>query len=82
MRLVFGPSERSKVPHHGLVSEGNQAVGTITCSYCYQLGQLFNCCPFVDDRLRQLFREEVMNVHQPILPTTTIIIPNVYVLGI
>jgi len=22
-----------------------------------------------------------MNVHQPILPTTTIIIPNVYVLG-
>jgi putative effector of murein hydrolase len=23
-----------------------------------------------------------MNVHQPILPTTTIVVPNVYVLGI
>ncbi len=40
MKLVFGPSERSKVPHHGLVLGGNQGVGTITCSYCYQMGQL------------------------------------------
>jgi len=41
----------------------------------------FNCCPFVDDRLRQLLREEVMYVHQPILPTTTMTIPSVFVLG-
>jgi hypothetical protein len=46
------------------------------------MGHLFNCCPFVDDRLRQLFREEMMNTHQHVLPTTTIVVPNVFVLGI
>jgi hypothetical protein len=44
------------------------------------VGRLFNRCPFVDDRLRQLLREEMMNIHQHVLPTTTITIPNVYVL--
>jgi hypothetical protein len=43
------------------------------------VGQLVNCCPFVDDRLRQLLMEEMMNVHQPILPNITTIIPNVFV---
>jgi len=51
-RLVFGPSERSQVPHHKLISKGNQNVGTLTCSYCQHVGHLFNCCPFVDVRLR------------------------------
>jgi hypothetical protein len=46
------------------------------------VGQKFNCCPFVDDNLRQVLKEEVMNVHQPIIPTLIIILPNVYVLGI
>ncbi len=46
------------------------------------MGHLFNCYPFVDDGLRQLFREEVMNIHQPILLTTTIVVPNVFELGI
>jgi hypothetical protein len=45
------------------------------------MGHLFNCYPFVDDRLKQLLKEEVMNVHQLVLPTTTIIVPNVFVLG-
>jgi hypothetical protein len=45
------------------------------------MGHLFNHCPFVDDILKQLFREEMMNIHQPILPTTTITKPNVFVLG-
>jgi hypothetical protein len=44
------------------------------------MGHMFNCCPFVDDQLRQILREEVMNIHQPILPTTTITIHNVFVL--
>jgi hypothetical protein len=44
------------------------------------MGHLFNYCPFVDDRLRQLLKEEVMNVHQPILPTIIIVVPDVYVL--
>jgi len=44
------------------------------------MGHLFNYCPFIDDRLRQLPKEEVMNVHQPVLPTTTIIVPNVSIL--
>ncbi len=42
---------------------------------------LFNCCPFVDDRLKQLLREEVMNIHQHVLPITTTTIPNVFILG-
>jgi len=37
---------------------------------------LFNYYLFVNDRLRQLLREEVMNVHQPILPTIIIVVPN------
>ncbi len=45
------------------------------------MGHLFNYCPFVDDRIRQLLREEVMNVHQPILLTAIIVVPNVSVLG-
>ncbi len=45
------------------------------------MGHLFNCHPFVDDRLRQLLREEVIYIHQLVLPTTTITVPNVYVLG-
>jgi hypothetical protein len=46
------------------------------------MGHLFNCCPFVDDKLKRLFREEVMNTHQLVFPTTTIAIPNVFVLKI
>jgi hypothetical protein len=42
---------------------------------------MFSCCPFVDDKLRQSFKVEVMNVHQPILPTIIITIPNVFILG-
>ncbi len=82
MRSIPGPGERLQVPHHRLVSRENQGAGTMTCSYYHQMGHMFNCRPFVDDRLRQLLREEVMNTHQPILPSTTIIIPNVFVLRI
>ncbi len=42
---------------------------------------MFSRCPFVDDKLRQLLRVEVMNVHQPILPTIIIVIPNMFILG-
>jgi len=56
MRFVLGLSERSQVPHHIHVLGQNQDVGTTTCSYCYQMGHMFNCCPFVDDKLRQLGR--------------------------
>jgi len=52
----------------------------MTYSYCHQMGYMFNCYPFVDDRLRQLLKEEVMNIHQPIFSTTTITVPNVFVL--
>jgi hypothetical protein len=45
------------------------------------MGHLFNRCPLVDDKLRKLLQEEVMNVHQHVLPTTTIIVPNVSILG-
>ncbi len=80
-RLVVGPSERSQVPHHRPVLRGNQGVEIITCSYCYQKGHMFSRCPFVDDKLKQLLRVEVTNVHQPILPTITIVIPNMFILG-
>jgi hypothetical protein len=42
---------------------------------------MFTHCPFVDDKLRQLLRVEAMNVHQHILPTIIIVIPNVFILG-
>jgi hypothetical protein len=41
-RSVFGLGERLQVPHHRLVSGGNHGVGIMTCSYCYQMGHLFN----------------------------------------
>jgi hypothetical protein len=78
---IFGPSEQSQVSHHKPVLGGNQGVRTMTYSYCHQMGHLFNCCPFYDDRLRQLFREEVMNIHQHVFPTTIIAIPNLSILG-
>ncbi len=81
MKLVFGPGEKSQVPHHIPVSGRNQGAGIIACLYCYQMGHLFKRCPFVNDKLRQLFREEAMNVHQPIFPTITIVVPNVSILG-
>jgi hypothetical protein len=81
MKLIFSPSEWSQVLHHRLVSGGKQGARIVTYSYCHKMGHLFNCCPFVDDRLRQLLRVEMMNIHQPTLPTTTIIIPNVFILG-
>ncbi len=74
MKSIPSLGERLQIPHHRLVSGRNQGVGTMTCSYCHQMGHLFNCCPFINDRLRQLLREEVMNIHQHVLPTTTIII--------
>ncbi len=46
------------------------------------MGYQFKHCPFVDDRLRQILRNEVMNVHQFIIPITTIILPNALVQGI
>jgi hypothetical protein len=60
--------ERSQVPHHIPVSKENQSVET---------KHIFNRCPFVDDRLKQLLKEEVMNIHQHVLPTTIIVVPNV-----
>jgi hypothetical protein len=44
--------EGSQVPHHIPVLGKNQGVGTSTCSYCQQVGHLFNCCLFVDDILK------------------------------
>jgi hypothetical protein len=77
MRLVLGLGEQLRKSHHRLVSGRNQGVGIVTYSYCYQMGHLFNCCPFIDDRLRQLFREEVMNIHKLVFPTTTTVVPHV-----
>jgi hypothetical protein len=45
------------------------------------VGHLFNYCLFVDDRLRQLLREEAMNVHQHVLPTIIVVLTNAYILG-
>jgi len=70
-----------QVSHHRLILGRNQGDGTMTYSYCHQMGHLFNHYPFVDDKLRQLFREEGMNTHQHVLPTTTVVIPNVSILG-
>jgi hypothetical protein len=60
-----------------MVLGGNQGVGIMTYSYFYQMGHLFNHCPFVDDRLRQLLKES----HDEYSSTTTITVPNVFILG-
>jgi hypothetical protein len=65
-----------------LISRRNQGVGIVTCFYCQQMGHQFNYYPFVDDRLRQSLREEVMNVHQLIILIATTILPNVLIRGI
>ncbi len=80
MRSIPSQGERSQVPQHRSISGGNQGVGIITYSYYQHVGHLFNHCPFVDDILRQLLREEVMNVHQLVLPISTIVVPNVSIL--
>jgi len=45
------------------------------------MGYLFNYYLFVDDRLKQLFREEVMNAYKLVLLATIITVPNVSILG-
>jgi hypothetical protein len=80
MISISSVSERSQIPHHNLILGGNQGARTMTYSYCHQMGHMFNCCPFDDDRLRQLFNEEVVITHQLVLPTITIAIPNVSIL--
>jgi hypothetical protein len=57
VRAVSSPSEQLQISHHKLVSKRNQGVGTVTYSYYHKMEHLFNCYPFVDDRLRQLFKE-------------------------
>jgi hypothetical protein len=52
MISISSVGERSQIPHHNLVLGRNQGVGIVTYSYCHQMGHLFNCCPFDDDRLR------------------------------
>jgi len=81
MRSIPRLSEWLQVLHHRPISGGNQGARTMTCSYCYILAHLFNRYPFVDDRLMQLFKEEVMSIHQPVFSNTIIVIPNVSVLG-
>jgi hypothetical protein len=44
------------------------------------MGHMFNHCPFVNDKLRQLFKEEAMNTHQHVLITITITISNASIL--
>jgi hypothetical protein len=41
------------------------------------VGHQFKHYPFVDDRLKQLLKDGVMNVHQHVIPTTTTVLPNV-----
>jgi len=64
-----------------VMTGGNQGARTLTYLYYQQVGHLFNRCPFVDDKLKQLSREELTNVHQLVLPTITTIVPNVFILG-
>jgi hypothetical protein len=54
VKLVLGPGVRSQVLDHRPISRGNQGAGTVTCSYCHQMGHFFNHCPLIDDKLRQL----------------------------
>jgi hypothetical protein len=43
---------------------------TSTCAYCQQVGREFKDYPFVDDKLKQLMREEFKTPLQPIVPST------------
>jgi len=40
VRFALSQSERSQVPHHKLVSRGNQHAGIITFSHCQQEGHV------------------------------------------
>lgn len=81
-RSVCGQNERLQVPHNTPISWGNLNVEIITYSYCQHVGHRFKHCPFVDDTWIELLRYEVMNIHQLVVPITTIILPNVIVQGI
>ncbi len=67
--------------HKYITIGGNPGAKNVTCSYCHQMVHMFNCCPFIDDRLRQLFKEEVMNIHQHVIPIIIITVPNASILG-
>jgi hypothetical protein len=46
------------------------------------VGHQFKHYPFVGERLKQLLKDEMMNVHQHAILTTIIVLPNVHVQGI
>jgi hypothetical protein len=60
-----------------MILGGNLNNETIMYSYCQHVEHLFNHCPFVNNILRQLLKDEVMNVHQHVIPTITTVLPNV-----
>lgn len=43
---------------------------TSTCAYCQQIGHEFKDCPFVDDMLKRLMKEELKTSLQPIVLNT------------
>jgi hypothetical protein len=69
--MVPSQGERLKILYNTLYSRENMGIETITYFYCQQKIHQFNHCAFVNDRLRQLLKNEMMNVHQPIIPTIT-----------
>jgi hypothetical protein len=42
----------------------------LTCAYYQQVGHEFKNCPFVDDKLKRLMREELKTSLQPMVPNT------------
>ncbi len=80
-KLIFHQREKLHVYQSTLVLKGNFGVEAKICSYCQHVGDEHKHCPFVDDKLRQLLKDEGMNVHQPIIPTTTTKLPNIPMQG-
>jgi hypothetical protein len=42
----------------------------LTCAYCQQVGQEFQNCPFVDDKLKRLMIEKFKTFLQIVVPNT------------
>jgi len=42
----------------------------LTCAFCQQVGHEFKNCPFVDDKLKRLMKEEFKTSLQIVVPST------------
>jgi hypothetical protein len=78
--MVLSQGERLQVPQNKSIFKGNMKLQLV---FIVNKWDINSNIAFVDDKFKKIInaiiKDEVMNVHQLIIPTTTNVLPNVHV---